>query len=202
MQGAVDAQHAGVGKVENQVGAHRLRAKVEFPRVLWSQRDGKIGVEERERLLLVAFLEIDARVFRLNVGKARSAAGVALARRGIWDMRCLHQNRSKIPTPIGFPDEVQTGVVEMDTGDFKLSPPQGQEPQVCHHAVRVKDGLGTELWIFFYGKIRELKAGQGQQSQLDGRDVYLAADATADAVGNAMLIPADVDQRRQDKGNH
>src|ERR1700733_10118976 len=120
MQGAVDRKHAGVRKVENQVGAHRLGAKVEFPRILWSQRDGEIGIQERERLLLVAFFEIDARVFRINIGKARSTAGVALARGGIWDVRRLHQNRSKVPPAIGFPYQVQTGIVEMDTGDFEL----------------------------------------------------------------------------------
>ena len=127
---------------------------------------------------------------------------MALARGSIWDMRCLHQNRSKVPTAIAFPDKVQTGVVEMDTGDFKPAPPQRQEAQVCDHAVGVKDRLGAELGIFFDGKIRELKAGQGQQSQLDGRDMYLPPDATADAVGNSVLIAADVNQRRQDKGNH
>src|SRR5271156_445191 len=119
MQRPVDAQHAGVRKVETQIGAPRLRTKVQLPSILWSQRDGEVGVQERERLLLIPFFEIDARVLRVNIGKARSAAGMALARRRIWDVRRLHQHRSKVPTPIGFPDEVQTGVVEMDPGDFK-----------------------------------------------------------------------------------
>jgi hypothetical protein len=76
----------------------------------------------------------------------------------------------------------------MDAGDFKPAPPQRQEPQVSDHAAGVKDRLGAELGIFFYGKIGELKAGQGQQAQLDGRDMHLPADAAADAVGNSVLI--------------
>ncbi len=55
--------------------------------------------------------------------------------------------------------------------------------------------------IFFYGKIGELKAGQGQQAQLDGRDMHRPADAAADAVGNSVLIAVDVDQRRQHKSH-
>jgi hypothetical protein len=101
MQRAVDAQHAGVGKIEIEIGAHRLRAKVQLPVISRSQRDGKVGIQERERLLLVALLEIDARVFRLDIGKARSAAGIALARGRVWDVRRLHQNRSKVPPPLG-----------------------------------------------------------------------------------------------------
>src|ERR1700677_2815767 len=115
MQRTIDAQHAGVRKVENEIGAHWLGAKVQLPGILRSQRDGEVGIQERERFLFVAFFEIDARVFRLDIGKARSAAGVALASGGIWNVRCLHQNRSKIPTAIPFPDKVQTSVVEMDT---------------------------------------------------------------------------------------
>ncbi len=101
MQRAVDAQHAGVGKIEIEIGAHWLRAKVHFPLIAGIQRDGEIGIQERERFLLVALLEIDARVFRLDIGKARSTAGITLAGGGVWDVRCLDQDRSKVPTPIG-----------------------------------------------------------------------------------------------------
>jgi len=84
---------------------------------------------------------------------------MALARGCIWDVRRLHQNRSKVPAAIGFANKVQTRVVEMDAGDFEPASPQRQEPQVSNHTARSKDGLGAELGIFLYGKIRELKAG-------------------------------------------
>src|ERR1700677_363753 len=119
MQRTIDAQHAGVRKVENEIGAHWLGAKVHLPRILRSQRDGEVGIQEGERFFLVAFFEIDARVFRLNIWKARSTASMALARGGIRDVRCLQQNRSEVPNPIAL-DKVQTGVVEVDTGDFKF----------------------------------------------------------------------------------
>src|ERR1700733_5462411 len=109
MQCPVDAQHASVGEVENEIGSYRLRSKVQFPGILRSQRDGEVGVQERERFLLVAFFEIDARVFRLDVGETRSTPGVALAGGSVWNVRRLHQNRSKVPASIAFPDQVQTG---------------------------------------------------------------------------------------------
>ncbi len=56
--------------------------------------------------------------------------------------------------------------------------------------------------IFFDGKVGELKAGQGQQAQLDGRDMNRPADAAANAVGNSVLVAVDVDQRGQHKGHY
>src|ERR1700683_4072348 len=119
MQRAVDAQYTGVGKIEVEIRTHRLCPKVQLPLIGRSQRDGKVGIQEGERLLLVAFLEIDARVFRLDIRETRSTAGVQLARGRIWDVRCLHQNRSKVPAPIGAADKIQTGLVELDAGDFQ-----------------------------------------------------------------------------------
>ena len=66
----------------------------------------------------------------------------------------------------------------------------------------MKTGLGAELRVFFYRKIRELKTGQRQQPQPDGRNVYLPPDAAANGGGNSVLIAADVDQRRQHKRHH
>ena len=60
-----------------------------LPLIARSQRDGEVGIQERERLLLVALLEIDTRIFRLDIGEARSAAGIALAGWSVGDVRGL-----------------------------------------------------------------------------------------------------------------
>ncbi len=51
-------------------------------------------------------------------------------------------------------------------------------------------------------KSENSKPGSGSNRSLTEEICTWPADAAADAVGNSVLIAADVDQRRQHKGHH
>src|ERR1700744_1113535 len=106
MQRTVYPQYARVSQIKIEIGAGGLGAKMHFPVVAGSQRDGEVGIQERKRLLLVSLLEIDPGIFRFNVRETWSAAGIALAGGSIGNIRRLDQNGTQVPLPIGVADEI------------------------------------------------------------------------------------------------
>ena len=199
---ALKLQEAGIGEIQVEVGARGLGFKPELPLVGLIEPDRELRVQEREGLLDVAKFEIDARVGGLDVREAGRSAGMALCGGSVGNARSLVEHGADIPLSGGVADQVQAGFVEADAGDFEAAAPQGDEADVGHHAGGMEHGLGPEGGIFADDQLFNFKARAGQQAQLHGAHANGTPDGPADAIGDAVLIAADVDEGRQDGGCH
>src|SRR5579883_205665 len=124
MQRAFDTEEAGVRQIQIEIGADRLRLEAKSPFIGISEPHGKIGIEEREGLFLVADFEIDAGVAGFNVGETGRTPGSALRCGRVGNMRGLKQHGPDVPAALSVADEIQAGLIEADTANFKAAPPQ------------------------------------------------------------------------------
>ena len=109
---AFDADQAGVGEIEIQVGSCGLRLKAKLPLVGLGEPDGEVGVEKGEGLFFSAAFEVDAGRTELNVGEAQGGGRVPQPGWGVGSARSLDEQRAEIPLAAGIADKIDAGVVE------------------------------------------------------------------------------------------
>ena len=95
-------------------------------------------------------------------------------------------------------DEIDAGVGEADGGEFDAAPPERAEAQGGADGVGTNDRLGAKGRVFVDDEIFEGEARKGKEIEADLVEMDGAAEAVADAVGDALLIAVDADERRKE----
>jgi hypothetical protein len=95
-------------------------------------------------------------------------------------------------------NEVDAGVSEADGGEFDASAPERADTQGGTDGVGADDRLGAESGVFVDDESFEGEAGKGEEIQAYLVEMDGAAEAGADAVGDALLIAIDADERREE----
>jgi hypothetical protein len=109
----------------------------------------------------------------------------------------VKENAHKIPLPRRGVDEVDAGVSEADGGEFDASAPERADTQSGTDGVGADDRLGAEGGVFVDDEFFEGEAGEWEKIQAYLVEMDRAAEAGADAVGDALLIAVDADERRE-----
>ena len=96
-KGAIQSKRAGIGKVEAEVGAHRLGRELDAPFAGIFQPYGEVGVKERKRQLLIAGFEVHPGIARVDVREARQTSGMAFGGRRLGYLGGLREQSVEIP---------------------------------------------------------------------------------------------------------
>ena len=147
----------GVGQIQAQVGSRGLSAQSDAPVAWLLLPERKVRVHQRERQLLRAPLEVDARVGCLKVRQRRLATVVSLprsclSRRNRFRCRCAKQ-RIEIPSPFWRAHHVQAGIVHADCADLQKPAPQRHEPYRSRDRVGMKHRFRAKSRIFLNDQI-------------------------------------------------
>ena len=105
-------------------------------------------------------------------------------------------------------DEIDAGLGEADGGELDAAAPEGAEAEGGTDGVGPDDGLRAEGGVFVNDEVLECEAGERKEIEADFVEVDGAAEAVADAGGDAALVAvavdADVwgkqDQQKQSEG--
>src|SRR6476660_4827973 len=111
---SIDADDAGVGEREVEVGSCGLCFEAQTPLIRLVYPHGYVRIEKRERLLLISLFEIDAGVGGLDIGKAQCASGPNLRCWCNVTLRSFDEDRAEVPFSVGVAHEVEAGLVEFD----------------------------------------------------------------------------------------
>ena len=195
-KGALELDGAGIGDVGVGAGGPGLDAEV--PLLGVGEPEGEVGLGDGEGRLFAVELEVEAGAGGFDVGEAWGGAGPFLGGgRGV-NVGGVEEDALEVPLAVGEVDEVDAGVGEADGGELDAAAPEGADAKGGADGVGADDGLGAECWIFLDDEIFENEAGEGKEVQADFVEVDGAAEAVADAVGDALLIAIDADERREE----
>ena len=100
---------------------------------------------------------------------------------------------SRFHLPLRQVDEVDAGVGEADGGELDAAAPEGAEAEGGADGVGADDGLGAEGGVFVDDEVFEGEAGEREEVEDDSVEVDGAAEAVADAGGDAVLVAVDAD---------
>ncbi len=194
-KGSFELNDARVGDIG--VGAGGAGLNAEMPLLGIREPEGEVGVGERERGFFVVTFEVETGAGGLDVGEAGRGAGFLLGGRCGIDVRGVEEDAFEVPLAVGEVDEVDAGIGEADGGELDAATPEGADAQGGSDGVSADDRLGTECGVFVNDEIFENEAGEGQEIQADLIKMNGAAEAVADAVGDAPLVAIDADERRE-----
>ena len=161
-----------------------------------SQRAKSASVREKGDLFVVE-LEVEAGAGGFDVGEAGGGAGSFLGGGGGVDVGGVEEDALEVPLAVGEVDEVDAGVGEADGGELDAAAPEGADAEGGADGVGADDGLGAEGGVFVDDEVFESEAGEREEVQADPVEMDGAAEAVADAVGDALLIAIDADERRE-----
>jgi len=90
-------------------------------------------------------------------------------------------------------DEIDAGVGEADGGELDAAAPEGTDAEGGADGVGADDWLGAEGGVFIDDEVFEREAGEREEIEDDSVEVDGAAEAVADAGGDASLVAIDAD---------
>ena len=195
-EGAFELNGAGVGDVG--VGAGGAGLDAEVPLLGVGEPEGEVGVGEGEGSLFVVELEVEAGAGGFDVGEAGGGAGFFLGGGGGVDVGGVEEDALEVPLAVGEVDEIDAGIGEADGGELDAAAPEGADAEGGADGVGADDGLGAEGGVFVDDEIFEGEAGEREEVEADFVEMDGAAEAVADAVGDALLIAIDADERREE----
>ncbi len=99
-------------------------------------------------------------------------------------------------------DEVDAGFGEADGGELDAAAPEGAEAEGGADGVGADDGLVAEGGVFVDDEVFEGEAGEREKVEGDSVEMDGAAEAVADAGGDAALIAVDADVGGQQDEQH
>ncbi len=146
-------------------------------------------------VLLVVELEVEAGAGGLDVGEAGCWAGLFLGGGSGFDVGGVEEDALEVPLPCCGVDEVDAGVREADGGELDAAAPEGADAKGGADGGGADDRLGAEGGVFVDDEVLEREAGERQEIETDPVEMNGAAEAVADAVGDAPLIAIDADER-------
>ena len=163
---------AGIGKREIDVRAHGLGGEAELPFVGIFQPYRDVGIEEGEGQLLIAVLEVDARVGGFDIGEAAQAADDGAAGRRLLCTRSLQQHGGEVPLSARSPLEIETGLIERNAGDFQPAAPERHDAKGRGDARALQDGFVAIAGSGVDDEVGDLHAGARQQFERDAGDFH------------------------------
>jgi hypothetical protein len=109
----------------------------------------------------------------------------------------VEEDALKVPLAVGEVDEIDAGVSEADGGELDAAAPERGDAEGGADGVGADDGFGAECGVFLDDQIFKDEAGKWEEVEADFVEMDGAAEAVADAVGDALLIAIDADERRK-----
>ena len=91
------------------------------------------------------------------------------------------------------------GSVKRDGGELDLAAPEGGDAQVGVDGHGADDGLVAEGGVLADDEVRDGEAGEGKEGEGDVVEMDGAAEALADAGGDAALVAVDADEGRDER---
>jgi hypothetical protein len=159
--------------------------------------EGEVGLGDGEGGLFMIELQVEAGAGGFDVGEARGGTGISLGGRGGVDVGGVEEDALEVPLAIGEMDEIDAGVGEADGGELDAAAPEGADAKGGTDGVGADNGFGAKGGVFVNDEIFEDEAGEGEEVEADFVEMNGAAEAVADAVGDALLIAIDADERRE-----
>ena len=160
--------------------------------------EGEVGVGEGDGSFFAAELEIEAGAGGFDVRKAWGGAAFFLGGGRGFYVGGVEEDAVEVPLAVGEMDEVDAGVGEADGGELEAAAPEGGDAEGGVDDVGADDGLVAEGGVFVDDEVFEREAGEREEIEGDLVEVDGAAEALANAVGDAALIAVEADKRRQE----
>jgi hypothetical protein len=93
-------------------------------------------------------------------------------------------------------DEIDAGLVgEADGGELDAAAPERAEAEGDANGAGADSGFGTEGRVLVDDEVFEGEAGEREEIEADFVEMDGAAQAVADAVGDALLVAVEADER-------
>ena len=173
-----------------------------MPLLRVGEPEGEVGIGEREGRLFAVELKVEAGSGGFDVGEAGGGAGSFLGGGSSLDAGGVQEDAFEIPLAVGEMDEVDAGFGEADGGELDAAAPKGAEAEGGADGVGADDGLVAEGGVFVDDKVLKREAGEREKVEGDFVEMHGAAEAVADAGGDAVLIAVDANVGRQQDEQH
>jgi hypothetical protein len=172
--------------------------ETEVPLLRIGEPEREVSVSKGDGSFFVVELEVDTGSGGFDVGETWSGAGLFLGSGGNINVRGVEEDALKVPLPCRSVDEVDAGLVgEADGGELDAAAPERAEAEGDADGAGADNWLGAKGGVLVDNEVFEGEAGEREEIETDLFEMDGAAETIADAVGDALLIAAEVDKRRK-----